>query len=93
MFDDSSDDTPNGTNPEPTEPPDPNPPNLPDPDPEPGPAPLDPGHRQNDPPGPPRTRAAARIPSHELPALPGIAHDRLPKERALKKIRKVIHPK
>ena len=83
MFDDSSDDTPNGTNPH----------DLPDPDPEPGPAPLDPGLRQNDPPGPPRTRAAAKVPGQELPALPGIAHDRLPIERALKRIKKVIKPK
>ena len=61
---------------EPKEPPDANPGEA-DAPPEPGPAraPLDPGLRQNDPPGPPKTRAAARVPGQELPALPGIAHD------------------
>ena len=100
-FDDLTDYTPPGTNPEPTNPPDPLPPDppdtdptlAPDPNPGPGPAPLDPGLRQNEPPGPPKTRAAARVPGHELPALPGIAHDRLPIERALKKIKKVVKPK
>ena len=62
------------------------------PEPEPARAHLDPGLRQDDPPGPPRTRAAARVPWQELPTLPGIAHDRLPIERALKKLKKVITP-
>ena len=97
LFDDTPDNTHDRTTPESTDPPDPDPPTEPpgprDPEPEPGPAPLDPGLRQDDPPGPPRTRAAARVPGQELPALPGIAYDRLPIERALKKIKKVIKPK
>ena len=66
-----------------SDPPTPEPPE--DHDPETARAPLDPGLRQDEPPGPPRTRAAAKVPGQELPTLPGIAHDRLPIERALKK--------
>ena len=93
IFDDSPEDTHDGTIPEPNEPPDPVPSDPQDPDPEPEPAPLDPRLRHDEPPGPPRTRAVARVPGNELPALPGIAHDRLPIERALNKIKKVIKPK
>ena len=95
-FDDTPDDVIDNNDrmtPEPDEPPDPNPgePDSP-PVPEPARAPIDPGLRQNDPPGPPRTRAAARAPGQKLPALPGIAHDRLPFERVLKRLKKVITP-
>ena len=89
------------TPPEPVEPPDPGPDTDQHPDPEgpntpaPGAAaryPADPGLRQTEPPGPPRTRAAARVPGQELPALPGIAHDRLPLERMLHKLKKRVNP-
>jgi len=84
---------PDGTIPEPNEPPDTNPPNPQDPGPEPEPGPLDPRLRHEEPPGPPRTRAAARAPGNELPALPGIAHDKLPIERAINKLKKTLQPK
>ena len=80
------------TTPEPDEPPNPNPGNPDSPVPGPAHAPVDPGLRQNDPPGPPRTRATARVPGQELPASPGIAHDRLPLEHVLKKLKKVVTP-
>ena len=99
-LDDALDDR-DRTPPEPVEPPDPNPDTDQHPDPEgsntpaPGAAaryPADPGLRQSEPPGPPRTRAAARVPGQELPALPGIAHDRLPIERMLHKLKKRVNP-
>ena len=94
--DDALDNT-DRTTPKPEEPPDPEPDDEhEDPTaPVPGAAardPLDPGLRQADPPGPPRTRAAARIPGQELPALPGITHDRLPLERMLHKLKKRVNP-
>ena len=92
-LDDTTDDTPDGTIPEPNEPPDTNPPNPQDPGPEPEPGPLDPRLRHEEPPGPPRTRAAARAPGNELPAMPGIAHDKLPIERAINKLKKTLQPK
>ena len=69
-FDDTTDDTPEGTIPEPNEPPDDNLPNPQDPEPDPEPDPIDPRLRHEEPPCPPRTRAAARAPGNELPALP-----------------------
>ena len=96
LFDDTHDDAFDNTDrttPEPEEPPDPNreDPNAPVPGAA-APYPTDPGLRQNDPPGPPRTRAAARAPGQELPALPGIAHDRLPLECMLHKLKKQVNP-